>query len=57
LADPHRDGAEIENNSADAENSPAEKLAKYKPDTNDAAAELAFAGSEGNPIEGQREAG
>src|SRR5665811_924743 len=57
LADPHRDGADIENNREDAENSPANKLAGYEPDTHHAAAEPAFAGTEGNPIDGQRKAG
>src|ERR1019366_255023 len=57
LADPHRDGADIENNREDAKNSPAKKLTGYESDTHHAAAEPAFAGTEGNPVDGQRKAG
>src|SRR6478672_13219276 len=57
LADPHRDGEGIEDNSADAEKSASQSLTGCKPDIHDIAAELALAGAEGNPIEGQRKAG
>jgi hypothetical protein len=56
LADPHCDRQDIENNSEQAERGPSHQLARNEPEAIDAAAELAFAGAEGHPVEDQRKA-
>src|ERR1700722_6526610 len=56
LAHPHPDSTDTDDHAEEPEGNPPDHLVWYEPEAAEAAAELAFAGTEGDPIEAQREA-